>query len=616
MDVATNVIGLFSVALKAYQTISTAIQVKSESSTWDLRIRIERTRFKVWGRTLGFFDEKTGDLVDEGDRPDLDSILQIEGIQLIVRDAFQGIADALHDFEKKAQKWRFNKDKEPEPTKTSSKLWKSFKDFPTHVVLVVTHENMVQDLLRDLTGLNNSLEAVLSLTLKTQAVMALSSELLPRYSTSQDLDIVTHAPPKYSSLVSTARVKRHLVEMPNTATDIKEAGQAHGESETAWRPNPNRDFAISTENLEGFEPTPRRELNEVQWPRDIAQYKSTENGDNPSHPVLIEWRQEEAISPGFNIPSEQLWRRRNLLVELLHETSTLKTAAEYRVLDCLGYCRSEGRVKDGTPINVVGFVSKFPPWADGTRQPVSLQTLLRESFQRNSTDVPSLTARFRLAKQMAKAIYQLQCSGWLHRSLSSEQIVFFYEKSPIPKAHVQLDTPFLVGLQYSRPDDQSKPTKLSDISEGFKVKESTNMWGRLGLYLHPDFSEGSRRYQRSDDIYSLGIILFEIAFWEPAEAFCQSVALENASIPGIAREIKNMAHAELAAEVGDFYSGAVVSCLEGLRGPIRKVWLDKNQTHRGNEEEYKGVYKGEDPEHGLESDLMWKAVRQLEKCAV
>lgn len=36
------------------------MEMGADSVIWDIRMRIELTRFEVWGRTLGFFDEKTG----------------------------------------------------------------------------------------------------------------------------------------------------------------------------------------------------------------------------------------------------------------------------------------------------------------------------------------------------------------------------------------------------------------------------------------------------------------------------------------------------------------------------------------------------------------------------
>lgn len=654
MDVAGNVIGLFTTALKAYQTISAAVELGTERLMWDVLMRIERTRFEVWGRTLGFLDETTGEPSKDGVDGRLDAIFQIEAARGLVQDILKSITTALQEFEKSASKYRLGPSNEPATveapkdqgkSKRWKKVWGSTKDLTMHLVLVVKDEDMVKDLLDRLTDLNDGLEKVLSLSQKTQAAKALVSGVLPKYATSEDLENLLGLPnrsgfkdlhisiPKdpdlvlrhHPGLLSTARVKHRCAELaasqdPEQANRNNTGKRSDGSNpdDPAYISRKVGDYEVSLDVLR-IENIPRRNEREVQWPNGLAQYIVPIEGRQVQIPVLIEWRQQATISPGFKIPKSELELRRNLLVSLLRETSNSEGAADYRVLDCLGYCKSIGRVEGpGDPIQLIGFIAKIPSWADGTKQPVSLQKLLRDSFHSDDArETPSLRARFQLAKQITTALYQLQCSGWLHRNLSSEQIVFFYEQaSPPGKGRLRLDAPFLTGLQYSRPDDQS-PADYELHSEGFDTGDPN--WGRLGLYLHPDFSRRPRRYQRSDDVYSLGVILFEIAFWEPVEVFRRG---EFEPVPDVAARIIDSARAELAAEAGDFYRDAVLRCLEGLRGRIRKVWLEPSRRGRAADDEedergeYQGEYTGEDPEYGLERDLMWKVLREIEKCIV
>lgn len=61
------------------------------------------------------------------------------------------------------------------------------------------------------------------------------------------------------------------------------------------------------------------------------------------------------------------------------------------------------------------------------------------------------------------------------------------------------------------------------------------------------------------------------------------------------------------------YQQAVVTCLKGLRSAVCSF----EDSCVGSEADgYDGIYRGEDPEYGLESDLLWKVVRQLEKLLV
>lgn len=83
---------------------------------------------------------------------------------------------------------------------------------------------------------------------------------------------------------------------------------------------------------------------------------------------------------------------------------------------------------------------------------------------------------------------------------------------------------------------------------------------------------------------------------------------ENKNNPDIVLEIVK-SKCGLAAEVGGIYQMAVLDCLQGLRPTGSGEDTPKEYT-------YDGSYRREDPEHGLESDFLWKVARQLEKLQV
>ncbi|KAF7534426.1 hypothetical protein G7054_g6203 [Neopestalotiopsis clavispora] len=654
MDVATSSIGLFANAFKAYQIIARAIEIGSQRLIWDALMRIERARFEIWGRTLGFLDAKTGELkeIEATNQPkriaELDAMVGGEEMQKLVFKILVSIAKVLQDFDKSARRYRIGGDDQPsaavnvEDTPELEELakqpkarwrrnwkrgWDSTKDFTMHVILAVKDETMIKDLLKELRDLNDGLEKLLSLSQRSQVAKALSSGVLSDYQTAEELtnflgvgskltieadydsvDTATRAFDRHQMLLTTARVKRCCIGMPapkyvdGEKRDDKPRLIAEANNHAAYNV---KDYEVAIEKVD-IRQVPRITDNEKLWPNGMATI-TTES--NPAIHVLVEWRQPHAVSPGFSIPEPELHLRRNLLVQLLHETSSLVQTEDYRTLDCLGFIRSEGRV-DGKPFPLIGFLTKIPDWSSTELQPVTLNKLLKDSFEgEDNSGIPSLDARFRLARQLSRALYQLQCSQWLHRNLSSHQVVFFEDKI---SNKLRLEEPFLIGLQYSRPDDQSAIDKGAYWRTEHHAPYMVT-WGSLGLYLHPDFTHvKQRRYQRSDDVYSLGVILLEVAFWEPASAFLQ----EGNDIAATAGKILESAKTELAAEVGETYQKAVIKCLQGLRGAIRKQWLKPTKEEAEEQELYDGSYKGEDPEFGLEEDLLWNVVREIEKCVV
>jgi hypothetical protein len=240
---------------------------------------------------------------------------------------------------------------------------------------------------------------------------------------------------------------------------------------------------------------------------------------------------------------------------------------------------------------------------------VKLQELLSISFASDETGtIPGLRERFALARTVATALYQLQYSQWLHRTLSSHNVVFFLDRAT---GRPRIEMPFVVGLQYSRPDDQPREAGRQPFSEG-----ALEVPPALALYLQPDLSNDEsrqrkrRRYQGSDDVHSLGIVLIEIAMWEPVSCFLG----DNQDVVSTAEKIRKCAEKELASEVGETYQDAVVACLQRLRAADRDSDDDIRDAKLAVE--YDGVYGGEDPEVGLEVDLFWKVIQEISQIAV
>jgi hypothetical protein len=113
----------------------------------------------------------------------------------------------------------------------------------------------------------------------------------------------------------------------------------------------------------------------------------------------------------------------------------------------------------------------------------------------------SLKARVGLAQQLAKCLLYLHATNWLHKALRSSSIVFFSEKEG-----PEINRPYISGFEYSRPD-QNNAT--------FTGAPENPEWA---VYCHPDYLGRPGYFRKTYGIYSLGIILLEIAYWKRAEA--------------------------------------------------------------------------------------------------
>ncbi|KAH7343046.1 prion-inhibition and propagation-domain-containing protein [Rhexocercosporidium sp. MPI-PUGE-AT-0058] len=344
---------------------------------------------------------------------------------------------------------------------------------------------------------------------------------------------------------------------------------------------------------------------------------STATAEKPGQVTLVEWRPTAHESRASELTEQDLKDRRDHIARLLSRTATTDT--EFRVLNCLGYTAAAGHTEDGSTHDLVGYVYEYPEFASPKSVPVSLRDLLGDAYKADNPKVPSLEVRFRLARSLSIALYQLQCAGWVHRKISSYNVIFFRDRST---DELNLDHPFLVGWQYSRPDDQRRIFPSEQGNEGI---------GDLDMYVHRlRLATGGHgrypRFRKSFDIYSLGIILIEIAFWEPIIALTDEE--ERKSMESMAKTISSgdrarvwwksiltTAEDELAPEMGIAYQDAVLFCLLGGETASKvdsSRYSDKNETEVESREDY--YYIDRDFEEiGIEKEFYWKVLKPLER---
>ncbi|KAK8076720.1 hypothetical protein PG994_003992 [Apiospora phragmitis] len=193
---------------------------------------------------------------------------------------------------------------------------------------------------------------------------------------------------------------------------------------------------------------------------------------DPWSKVWIEWTSTRSVQDEAAL----IVRRFEALVRLLREDQYV---AVFQNLRCLGYV--ERLSSSGGPSAVqYGFVFERPP-SSSSSVPVSLVELLT-----TTTRAPSLTARIRLLRVLAESVEKLHADDRL-----------------------DLRRPFLSGFEYSRPAGtpylfEAPPAMAAD-----------------DLYRHPAVQGRPREdghgygYKKHHDIYALGVVFLEIAYWKP-----------------------------------------------------------------------------------------------------
>jgi hypothetical protein len=261
--------------------------------------------------------------------------------------------------------------------------------------------------------------------------------------------------------------------------------------------------------------------------RSVAVYKKMS--------VWIEWKYYQPVG---EVPEAPRFIRRRVdgLAKLLGDESK---PDEFRVPQCLGYVHngSQGRF---------GFVFK------GRGSPKPLFPLsLRDMLE--SARKPALGSRVRMATHLAAGLWYLHATDWVHMGLRSDNVVFNDE------TEFAMGLPFFCGFEHVRPgsaggDDTAMASLQHDV------------------YRHPEAQlDGTRRplasgFRKGFDIYSLGVVLFEIGLWRPVYKIF-GLYPDNIGREGVGRVRENLLSKAvmemLEAEAGERFAGVVRSCLEG-----------------------------------------------------
>jgi hypothetical protein len=229
--------------------------------------------------------------------------------------------------------------------------------------------------------------------------------------------------------------------------------------------------------------------------------------------------------------------------QLAQQLSVTKKPNTLRVLDCIGYiCHPAKHDR--------ALLYRLPPNLSPEKyQPMSLFELLSpKKDPQKPTQTPSLECRFRLAALLAISLLEFHNVDWVHKSLNAYNILFFTNEN----GDVAFPEPYIVGFDFSRPD------KSGGIS-------LTTRASPLDIYRHPEArrvthsANQAHLYKKEFDVYSLGLILFEIGLWRRLDEFLKP----NLTPDAFKERIVSYVQRHMSLWMGETYKRVVLSCLSG-----------------------------------------------------
>ncbi|KAL8905132.1 MAG: hypothetical protein Q9207_002833 [Kuettlingeria erythrocarpa] len=220
----------------------------------------------------------------------------------------------------------------------------------------------------------------------------------------------------------------------------------------------------------------------------------------------------------------------------------------------------------------------------------TLLSFLYHGADTDSTNMPSLEDRFRLAFNLASSLLHLHAKKVFHRNINSKNVIFFANDETELSGS---DKPWKKGI-IRRPFFTSFDQPSEDHGE---VDESFIS----NIYRHPSYERGQRsRFKAVYDIYSLGLILLEIGLWMPISKLWKT----RYTRAQFKNRLQTIYTKKLSGKCGTSYMKVVEFCLrsadpESTTGNLHKPKSDAVDTLTVSQ-----------------TSLYWKAFKVLERCCM
>jgi hypothetical protein len=191
--------------------------------------------------------------------------------------------------------------------------------------------------------------------------------------------------------------------------------------------------------------------------------------------------------------------------------------------------------------------------ADLEPQPQSLYDALPDT---SVSSGPLLDERLKVAYRLASAVDSLHSVSWIHKSIRSENILFFYTKSSVREPEEEASAGrmlppkwFLFGFEYARTMDAETSFK-SDADRARNTYRHPQRWGVPTTAFGP-----------IHDIYALGVVLLELGIWRKATSVVKLTGIRPLDPFRVRNDLLERATKYLGYAVGTTYRDVVLRCL-------------------------------------------------------
>lgn len=286
--------------------------------------------------------------------------------------------------------------------------------------------------------------------------------------------------------------------------------------------------------------------------------------------------------------------------QIVGQTARILSAAEPEamgILPCRGFIHRPDLscfdLVHSVPASIRSYIpsSLGPSSLTTTTCPRSLRDLLTDPIQGGHAS-HSLSERLFLAKKLAAAVFYMHTSRLVHKNIRPETILVLpttpVNTSPDSSANHKerqsktalfpyvLGRPVLVGFDNVR-----------QVETAWASKRNGTLSWEEDIYQHPSRhgTTAARYYSVQHDVYSLGVVLIEIALWQSLIVFDEEMQDfkpnvvpwrkatskveglkrgESGAGEGVMAYLEKLARLEVPVVIGDKYRKVILSCLGGI----------------------------------------------------
>jgi hypothetical protein len=603
-------LGEYLTRIQAIQFIVTARDLPETAKYLNLRLRMEQQRLFAWSETSGLLDLENAKDLENFNASEIKGASAFIIHRTTILDLLMQIQCLFKEFEKAQRRYgRLKTDNRPagadeefiNPAKDASKahvplpesrrkyIIKAMKQANSNtrdtlseggrrLLWAAFDKAAFEDLLQRFSTLNDNMTDILDARLQTEihrttqdtnrGVLQLHKDISSLQMLVQALDIKMSSPryqvailPQYASNASGLHLLSQLAKFKAFNESIESQGTDPWDDATALAlqlGRPDIEKANTRIDRSRIILTTSDVADESTSVRCEAVYVKA---DGTKQNIWVEWKGYEyekgkALSP----PPEIIDRVQKLAALLGH---TPKPDA-FRVPRCLGYFDNAkhsdrgsdaGSESEEDTIDMrIGFVFDKP-----LEEGVSPETLPVSLFELLSSPKPRVTDRIRLAHAIANCLLYLHSVNWLHKGLRSHNIVFFpvsVDENGGRSTRIDWSKPYLSGFDFARPARADEMTEIPGFEPTYN------------LYRHPStqsFGLGPREsFRKSFDIYSLGIILVELAHWQTVDKVL-GIEVSKVRLVAKIRDALLQEHriADIGANMGEVFENATRKCISG-----------------------------------------------------